>query len=48
MQGEPSARWSSQTISQLQSLRMTDFEFVDMRSVTGDARFKPDSFQATW
>lgn len=48
VQGEPSTRWSSQTIGQLQSLRMTDFEFVDMRSVTGDARFKPDSFQATW
>ncbi|HEX6703294.1 MAG TPA: hypothetical protein VF169_00930 [Albitalea sp.] len=48
VQGDPSVQWSSSTISQVQSLHMSDFEFVDMGSVTGDARFDRDSFAGSW
>ncbi|MCC6850994.1 MAG: hypothetical protein IT502_01675, partial [Rubrivivax sp.] len=48
VQGEPSAAWSGATITQVQSLRMADFEFVDLGAVTRDARFDPDSFAASW
>lgn len=48
VQGEPSVQWDSATISQIQTLRMEQFEFVDLGSVTGDARFSVDSFAAGW
>ncbi|KQV87450.1 hypothetical protein [Pelomonas sp. Root1237] len=48
VQGEPSAQWQDATISNLKSLRASDFEFVDMGVVTGDSRFSGDSFQASW
>jgi hypothetical protein len=48
VQGDPSVQWSGSTISQIQTLRMSDFEFVDLRRITGDARFDPDSFAAGW
>jgi len=48
VQGDPSAAWSSTTIAQIQSLHMSDFEFVDLAAVTGDARFSADSFAASW
>ena len=48
VQGDPSASWSGSTISQIQSLHMSDFEFVDTGSVTGDARFNGNSFAASW
>jgi hypothetical protein len=48
VQGEPSAQWSSGTISQIQTLRMSDFEFVDLGQVTRDARFDAGSFAAGW
>jgi uncharacterized hydantoinase/oxoprolinase family protein len=48
VQGDPSAAWGASTISQIQTLRMSDFEFVDLGSVTRDARFDADSFAASW
>jgi hypothetical protein len=48
VQGDPSALWSVSTITQIQSLRMSDFEFVDLGAVTRDARFDGNSFAASW
>jgi hypothetical protein len=48
VQGDPSAQWSGSTISQIQSLRMSDFEFVDLGQVTRDPRFNGSSFAASW
>lgn len=48
IQGEPSAKWDPATIQQLQSLRIGQFEFVDLGSITRDARFNRDSLQAVW
>lgn len=48
VQGDPSTAWSGSTITQVQSLRMSDFEFVDLGAVTRDARFRADSFAASW
>jgi len=48
VQGEPSARWDLQTSVQLKGITMNDMEFVDLRSVTGDPRFSPDSMAASW
>ena len=48
VQGDPSVQWSGSTISQIQTLQMSDFEFVDLSAVTGDARFNPNSFAANW
>jgi len=48
VQGDPSVQWSSSTISQIQSLHMSDFEFVDLGAVTGDAQFNASSFAASW
>ena len=46
--GEPSASWSAETISQMQQIRMSAFEFVDTRSITGNPNFNSSSYQATW
>lgn len=48
VQGDPSASWSAGTIGQIQTLRMSDFEFVDIGSITRDSRFDADSFAASW
>jgi hypothetical protein len=48
VQGEPSAQWLDGTISNLKTLSVADFEFVDMGAVTGDGRFRGDSFQGSW
>jgi len=48
VQGAPSARWQLQTSLQLKAITMNDMEFVDLRSVTGDPRFSPDSMAASW
>ena len=48
VQGDPSVSWGGPTVSQIQTLRMGDFEFVDLGSVTRDPRFDPDSFAASW
>jgi hypothetical protein len=48
VQGEPSVQWSGNTISQIQTLHMSDFEFVDIGSITRDSRFSTGSFAASW
>jgi hypothetical protein len=48
VQGDPSAAWSASTISQVQGLRMSDFEFVDLGAVTRDGRFDGNSYAASW
>ena len=48
VQGDPNAQWGSSTIGQIQSLRMSDFEFVDLGAITRDARFNSGSFAASW
>jgi hypothetical protein len=48
VQGEPSAQWNEATISQLQTLQMSQFEFVDTATVTRDARFNAGSLQGAW
>jgi hypothetical protein len=48
VQGEPSAQWQDSTISNLKTLHTSDFEFVDLRAITGDSRFSGNSFQASW
>lgn len=48
VQGEPSAQWQASTIDNLKTLHASDFEFVDLRAVTGDNLFNGNSFQASW
>ena len=48
VQGEPSAQWNAATITQLQTLQMDQFEFVDISSVTSDSRFSAGSLQGAW
>ena len=46
--GEPGPQWNAATQSQLRSLRLDQFEFVDIGSITGDARFDAGSYRAAW
>lgn len=48
VQGDPNSQWSSATITQIQGLRMSDFEFVDNGAITRDSRFNANSFQGSW
>lgn len=48
VQGEPSTQWSSLTAMQLRMLKLDQFEFVDLTSITRDPRFRADSYQAAW
>ncbi|MGZ5178988.1 MAG: hypothetical protein ACXWC2_00810 [Ramlibacter sp.] len=48
VQGEPSAAWDSRTFGQLGTIPLQQMEFVDLGSVTRDARFSPDSMAASW
>lgn len=48
VQGEPSVKWQLNTSLQLKGITMNDMEFVDLKSVTGDSRFSPDSMAASW
>jgi hypothetical protein len=48
VQGEPSASWDRNTFSQLATIPLSQMEFVDLGSVTRDARFAPDSMAASW
>ncbi|MBA2962781.1 MULTISPECIES: hypothetical protein [Ramlibacter] len=48
VQGEPSAAWDENTFRQLGAISMAQMEFVDLRSVTGNARFSSDSLAARW
>jgi hypothetical protein len=48
VQGDPSVHWSGSTLSQIQTLRMSNFEFVDLGAITRDPRFDTNSYQAGW
>jgi hypothetical protein len=48
VQGDPDSQWSSSTISQIQTLHASDFEFVDMSAITSDSRFDANSFAGSW
>jgi hypothetical protein len=48
VQGEPSAQWNDATFAQLRSITMNNMEFVDLRAITNDSRFKSNSYQARW
>jgi hypothetical protein len=48
VQGEPSAAWDRNTFSQLATIPLSQMDFVDLGSVTRDARFSPDSMAASW
>ncbi|HVZ30330.1 MAG TPA: hypothetical protein VG839_08045 [Asticcacaulis sp.] len=48
VQGEPSAKWDSNTFTQLQTLTFDKFEFVNMGTITSDPRFSSRSYQAQW
>lgn len=48
IQGEPSAQWQDATWSQLQSITLSQFDFVSLDSITSRAGFNPDSLAATW
>ena len=44
VQGEPSAAWNAQTISQLQTIPMGEMEFVDMSAIAAKPGFNANSF----
>jgi hypothetical protein len=46
--GEPSAQWDMSTWNQMQAIKLSDMEFVDLKAITGDPRFSPDSMAASW
>jgi hypothetical protein len=46
--GEPSTLWDMSSWQQLQAIKLSDMEFVDLKSITGDPRFSPDSMAASW
>jgi hypothetical protein len=48
VQGDPGSQWSSSTVSRIQGLHASDFEFVDMSPVTTHSRFDANSFAASW
>lgn len=48
VQGDPNSRWEANTTSQLQTITMAQFEFVDLSAVTSHAGFNADSLQASW
>jgi hypothetical protein len=48
VQGEPDAAWDMRSSAQLKSITMGDMEFVDLSSITRDARFDNDSMAASW
>lgn len=48
MTGEPNANWQADTISQLQQIRMSSFEFVNLQAITGNSKFSGTSFRASW
>lgn len=48
VQAEPSAQWSDTTITQIQTLQMNQFEFVDISAITRDPHFNANSYQGAW
>jgi hypothetical protein len=48
VQGEPNSAWDPRIHAQLRNIKMSDMEFVDLKAITGDAHFSPDSMAASW
>jgi hypothetical protein len=48
VQGEPNTAWDMTAWGQLKNIKMSDMEFVDLKSITQDSRFSVDSMQANW
>lgn len=48
VQGEPNTAWDARNFNQMHGIRMSDMEFVDLKAITGDPRFSPDSMAAAW
>jgi hypothetical protein len=48
VQGEPNAAWDTATLGQLKNIMMKHMEFVDLKAITTDSRFSPDSMAASW
>jgi hypothetical protein len=48
IQGEPSGQWQEDTWDQLQSIALSQFDFVSLNSITSRPGFNPDSLAATW
>jgi hypothetical protein len=48
IQGEPNAGWDLATSQQLKSITLGTMEFVDLRAITSDPRFDPNSMAASW
>jgi hypothetical protein len=46
--GEPNASWDIRTLNQLKAITMGQMEFVDLKAITSDPRFSPDSMAASW
>jgi hypothetical protein len=46
--GEPNAAWDLRTNADMRGIKMSDMEFVDLKSITSDPRFSPDSMAASW
>ena len=48
VQGDPSAAWNPQAITQLQSIPMSSMEFVNLGAITGDPHWSSGSMAASW
>jgi len=48
VQGEPNSAWNPALWQELKGITMSNMEFVDLRAITGDPRFNPNSMQASW
>lgn len=48
VQGEPNSAWDPRTHDQMKTITMSNMEFVDLKAITGDPRFSPDSMAASW
>lgn len=46
--GDPNAKWSAATLSELQRITMGSFEFVNIGAITTSPNFNANSFQAAW
>jgi hypothetical protein len=48
VQGEPNKAWDMANFNQMHGIKLSDMEFVDLKAITGDPRFSPDSMAASW
>lgn len=48
IQGEPSAQWQDNTWAQLQSIALSQFDFVSLNSITTRSGFNANSLAASW